>query len=574
MLFKKIKIENFRNFSDISVDLADKNIIFGMNDVGKSNFIHALRLVFDQKVRNSEVLDTDFYNKEVSNQIRIEISLSIEDSSNEDVQKLKSIVKSARSIEGSKDFYINLMIKSEAESHYVKYLTWGDDYENLVPIPTKGINFTYLDSLFYVTYIPSYIETNKYFTELKKDVVSAVVKDANDLILESKIKSFYEDANLLIEDLSSVKKISDVLNGNLKLFDNTYTAKITSMAAVDDLYSQLRIYTQDDKTNLVFPASGDGRQKKLMYAMLHYLLGIESERKIPILLLEEPENHLFISAQVDLSESLFSQPNIGYVFATTHSNQLFYRINVKTNLIRIYKSNVRNKTICSSASVTEDYFAVKKVYQENLSNCYFVNCVVLVEGPSEKLLCDAVLSKVLPLHQLQKVYVLSIVGYDFAPYKRMLEGLGIGVIIRTDNDIYKNDIPGLKRCLKLVGLSLSSVPNEFKGNKQEGEDVLNGKKDAINKYYRFLIVFLRLYYGIYLAEIDLENDLERALRGSGVIEVNFKNSKISLIELKEELQDKKWHNMYDFIVANEDLLHKIYESKKFSFLKRVKKYVK
>ena len=50
-MFKSLILKNFRNFEQINIELKDKNIILGMNDVGKSNLLHALRLVFDKKIR-------------------------------------------------------------------------------------------------------------------------------------------------------------------------------------------------------------------------------------------------------------------------------------------------------------------------------------------------------------------------------------------------------------------------------------------------------------------------------------------------------------------------------------------
>ena len=51
MKFKSVTIKNFRNFEDISIELTNKNVLFGMNDVGKTNFLYALRFVFDKKAK-------------------------------------------------------------------------------------------------------------------------------------------------------------------------------------------------------------------------------------------------------------------------------------------------------------------------------------------------------------------------------------------------------------------------------------------------------------------------------------------------------------------------------------------
>lgn len=43
MKFEKVVIKNFRNFDNVELDLSNKNIFFGLNDVGKTNFLYALR---------------------------------------------------------------------------------------------------------------------------------------------------------------------------------------------------------------------------------------------------------------------------------------------------------------------------------------------------------------------------------------------------------------------------------------------------------------------------------------------------------------------------------------------------
>ena len=66
MKFKNIKISNFRNFEHIDISLDNKNIFFGMNDVGKTNFLYALRYLFDREVRKNNLVDTDFYHRNIS----------------------------------------------------------------------------------------------------------------------------------------------------------------------------------------------------------------------------------------------------------------------------------------------------------------------------------------------------------------------------------------------------------------------------------------------------------------------------------------------------------------------------
>ena len=40
MKFTKLSLKNFRNFNDSEINLDNKNIFFGLNDVGKTNALY------------------------------------------------------------------------------------------------------------------------------------------------------------------------------------------------------------------------------------------------------------------------------------------------------------------------------------------------------------------------------------------------------------------------------------------------------------------------------------------------------------------------------------------------------
>ena len=63
MKFESVTIKNLRNFEDFKLNLSNKNIFFGLNDVGKTNFLYALRYIFDKDIRKLNFSDSDFHNK-------------------------------------------------------------------------------------------------------------------------------------------------------------------------------------------------------------------------------------------------------------------------------------------------------------------------------------------------------------------------------------------------------------------------------------------------------------------------------------------------------------------------------
>src|SRR5215467_14481115 len=53
MRLARISISNFRNFSELDVELTGNVVVVGENRVGKSNLLYALRLIFDQTLPDS-----------------------------------------------------------------------------------------------------------------------------------------------------------------------------------------------------------------------------------------------------------------------------------------------------------------------------------------------------------------------------------------------------------------------------------------------------------------------------------------------------------------------------------------
>jgi putative ATP-dependent endonuclease of the OLD family len=63
MKIHRIKVKNFRNFRELDIKLGDQIVIVGENKIGKSNLLHALRLVLDPSLPDSarQLTKTDFW---------------------------------------------------------------------------------------------------------------------------------------------------------------------------------------------------------------------------------------------------------------------------------------------------------------------------------------------------------------------------------------------------------------------------------------------------------------------------------------------------------------------------------
>ncbi len=333
MKFESITIKNFRNFEDIKLNLSNKNIFFGLNDVGKTNFLYALRYVFDKDIRKLHFSDSDFHNKQIEKPIEIIVALDISDTGNIDCQKLRAQLKGALQSKHDK-VYIKLLAEcSKSELLALPILYWGGDLDNLQEMKQRGYLYE-IDYVFNVIYIDSYVDLYSLF----KKNVSQLIKNENDddKIVLANIQKAVDELNTHISSLSGIKDFEEKLTPEYQKFrDEGISISIKSEIAVKGLYSNIIPYIKQDDDENLYPTAGEGRKKLLAYSIFDILADENAEKKITLFLIEEPENHLHKSMQIALSQILFTDNKYTYLFVTTHSPFILYEMD-DVNLVRLY----------------------------------------------------------------------------------------------------------------------------------------------------------------------------------------------------------------------------------------------
>jgi len=147
MIFKSIHIQNYRNYDDVEINLSNRNVFIGQNDVGKSNLINAIRLVLDKEIRKNNCVETDFHLRNTSKPIIITLAIDISDSDATDTEKLRAKMRGV-SLSSEEILYIRLTaIYNNTDQIAIPVLDWGGDIENLFPM--NGINAFYdIDKVF------------------------------------------------------------------------------------------------------------------------------------------------------------------------------------------------------------------------------------------------------------------------------------------------------------------------------------------------------------------------------------------------------------------------------------------
>lgn len=556
MKFESIKIKNFRNFKDINIALANKNVFFGLNDVGKTNFLYALRYVFDKDIRKLNLLDSDYHNMEINNPIEIIITIDISDVTCIDNQKLRAQLKGAL-LSSHQKVYIKLAAEYDRKELVgLPILYWGGDLENLHEMKQRGYLYE-IDYVVNVLYINSYVDLYSLF---KKNVNSLIKNDSDtDKEVLEQIQETVLTLNSHISSLSGIKEFEGKVTPEYKKFRNEdVSVSIKSEIAVKGLYSNIVPYIKQDGDSNLYPTAGEGRKKLLAYSIFDIISDESAEKKINLFLVEEPENHLHKSIQIALSQILFTDKKYKYLFVSTHSPFVLYEMD-SVNLVRIY-----NETKINSAStfykVPDEYQKNRKMLNRSLSEAIFADRVLLVEGPSELMLFEKVLSCINPFYEADGAYVLAVGGIAFQKYYVILDELKIHNALKTDNDLRSTQtgrysVLGFSRCNTITRKKL--LPT-----KQINENTVNSKRQLYDNNKKKLDE-IRKTYLVFLSKCDLENDLDEMLHDKLV-------EHLGTDDVVTYLQDAKHYHMVELIekLTDEDC-RAIYEHYNFACLKEV-----
>lgn len=566
MKMKRLMIENFRNFEELNVELDNKNVIFGLNDIGKTNFLCAIRFILDRDYRRNGFTDSDFFLKDINREIKITLEVNIEDDTADD-RKIYS--KMAGAINSSaKSVFFQLIANYDSENLCGDpKLYWGYDINDLEDIPSNQTYYE-IDKLFNVVYIDSSIQLEQVFKKYTKELFrdKKGITDSE----RGKIKKNIDNLNKCIANLTNIKHLEKDIIEEYNNYRNEkdLSISIKSEIEIDNIHSRLTPYICYDGCD-TFPTSGDGRRKILSYTLLTIDNRKFEDKKINIFLIEELENHLHRSMQIGLSNQLFNSRLFSYMFLTTHSSLIVSYMD-KVNLIKLSKDCSTKGKSCFY-KVPPAYDSLKKKLNENLANAIYADTVLLVEGPSEKILFEKIMSLKCKDYEAYGGYILEVDGIDFIEYYKILKQLGIDIIVKTDNDLKLNEkkkeynLLGLNRCLRLVNKSImANVSTDVKTFEAEKHNI---QKDIFNTTYKVECQALRKK-NIYLSQIDLENDLYEAIPDTMDKFVKKQNTKKTAIDY---LQSAKMINMIELCndLRKSDI-EKVYNHRLFACIKELR----
>lgn len=538
MLIKWIKLRGYRNFENAQITFADKALIIGSNDVGKTNLLSAIRLLLDRSLPevSLEPLESDFHayaDGTRAAQIEITILLSeiVEDAV---ISKLKGYL-------------------SDAGDCYIKYNATLVDLKWHLSIGHTEGQLSDIEHRLYLKYIHlRYMQSTRDLTAFVRADKKQLLKLAranrapeeieSDTKQEEDIKKNLQTVNRSINDLTYVSNSTKVLNAELKKLahhNEDYLVNLESTAVdFNTFIEQLSLGARMGEKTVTI--GGDGRNNQLLMALWKVKNDTEydANSEAVIYCIEEPEAHLHPHQQRKISKYLITELR-GQVLVTTHSPQITAEFS-PNKIVRLIEKNGNSHAASNGCSDCIDRAWQDMSYRMSIlpAEAFFSDCVLLVEGPSEIQFYRSLAEKLAFDLDYLNISILSVDGIAFSIYAQILKAMEIPFAMRTDIDVSK--VPksrptkwrfvGLNRAGNIVGKNAIADYDHEPTEKEISNEWAKASQELNSS-------------GVFVSKCDLEFDIGNALPD----QIKAFASTSDLNAAVKYMQEKKALRMGEFV---------------------------
>ena len=390
MRLVKIEVKNFRNIGGICVEL-DKfcNYIIGENNLGKSNFLDVLDIVFSGKSFDDE----DYTDPKLPIDVLITIALNscefgfFDDNFNVDNSSLINIkysqkISDAYPVAKCTDTNVDISLKQLRKINYCNYESTASPNRELKFDNKRGMG-RLINGL-----VESFVKQNKVPSFVDLEQTRALAGYINRSF--SRIHGFREygiETAIFTDTSDVVNKLFYLSDGQRKLDVAGSGVQYIAMASISVLCYVMELY----------------KNKSIQFS--ERLFNDEFDRRIlPVILsIDEPEVHLHPYLQRSLIRSYkrvlsnededfkellkecFGIDGIeGQIIIVTHSTDAL--IGDYRNLVRFYRDVGQIKVISgasTSVRISQDKEKHLIMHFPELKEAFYSQCVILIEGETE-----------------------------------------------------------------------------------------------------------------------------------------------------------------------------------------------
>jgi len=466
MRIRKIKIKNYRNFRDLELYPAQTTILIGENNVGKSNLLHALRLLFDPEARRleSEISEDDI-NDAARSEGENSFSITVEIGDLQEHQELEANFM-PRIAQDSDETYVTIEGRYEPDEvgeYSFKVLVLSPEGRYNDPIPFSDRMRRYIP----LYYLDAVRDARREMRATGRGALAQLLSDVKLEDVEEDVLTNIRKANQALSQNQDINNLAEGIGDLLSPYIPGGQGEVSMTVATEDpaqLVKGLRLTLrrQSDFRAYDMYRHGTGLQNLVLIAMFRHRISTAGAIQ-PILAIEEPEAHLHPQAQRCLFKNL--EKIGGPVLLTTHSPTIAECSN-PLGLIRLTftdQNQITAQQIDQSKMVKDDLKLLARMMRSGHADAFFARAIIIVEGPSEVIALPAFADQI--GHRLDRdgISVVPANGNAFSCILRSCSSdhFSIPTIVVFDTDVLQHSNDLLKQAYK-VGLINKEARNAGK----------------------------------------------------------------------------------------------------------------
>ncbi len=531
MHLRRVRIRNFRNFADVTIDpFPTPAVIVGENGVGKSNLLHALRLVLDPDLpdRRRRLQPDDVHDSSPSLEVGVEVSVEVEltdfDGDLDARSELDGAVIAIKPLVARLTYLLRpkqslgVVLGTAA----ARPLT-PDDYEWTIFGGVSPANAMLAAKRYAaMSVLPALRDAERDLDRADRSPLTPLLRDMPPA--QASIDRTLATMQAAREDLGrdpNVRAIQRMLRDRVTTMAGPQLDLAISLAFAgrpEDLLRSVRLFVDAAATRGVERTS-TGTANVIYLALLLERLRLRREDRDgedTLLAVEEPEAHLHPSLQRHVFAHLLGQPN--RLLLTTHSPHIAAVTPLHSLVLVAPTDGQSTARIVPPGLLSPEQTAdLERYLNVTRAEILFAGHIVLVEGAAETYLVPALAAAAGFDLDGHGIVVAAVEGTDFAPYVRLLgpQALNRRYAVLTDGDVTNGATsraaePGLTRALGLLRIQSRDTCEDF-GRRLSDTAETELPDDGEMRSGRFDLVCEASDSGIYVGEHTLEVDIASLL---------------------------------------------------------------